>query len=498
MSTVGQVRSSIFAIRKQASLGELIIPNAASQFIPLREGFSMSYTNEKLESDELVNDIGASKSANGVESVEGTHPAYLKHSGIEGQEPETGILYESILGSKVVNSTEYATAGVPTTTVIPVANGANFYVGQALLIKDSTNGFSVRNVKSISTNNLNLNYALDNAPASGVNLGRAVSYIPNPQGPVPFSAWKYNANSFSVEAASDCIVTELTTTFEANQFATAEFTYAGIKYYYNPIEILAGNSFIDWEDDDGVAAAQVPVGIYRSPIELAKTLESVMNAQTTETITVSYSNSTGKFTIAATGTLFELLWDTGTNTANTIGATIGFNIAADDDSALSYEADNELSYVAAYSPSYDNVDKIIVKDSQLFIGTQEENVCVCATTAAIAISKTIEDVNCICEETGIKEKIATAREVTLTATIVLNKHDVSIFDSLINNKTISAMLNVGPKSAGNFQAGKVANFYLGNAVINSFVVGGDSFLTAEVEISGFITSDLKDIYVNFL
>jgi hypothetical protein len=498
MSQVGQVRSSVFAIRKQAALGDLIVPNAAIQFIPLREGFSMSYSNEKLESDELVNDIGQTKSANGVESVEGSHPIYLKHSGVEGQEPETGILYESILGSKIVNAVQYATSGASTETVLAVANGSNFYVGQGLLIKDGTNGWSVRNIKSITGNNLTLNFALDDAPATATNLGLAVSYIPNPNGPIPFSAWKYNANSFSVEAASDCIVTELSATFEANQFSTIDFSYAGIKYFYNPIEILAGNSYIDWEDDDGVHAAQVPLDIYRSPIELAKTLQNVMNEQTAETITVSYSNQTGKFTIAASGALFELLWDSGTNTANTIGSTIGFIITADDDSALSYISDNELSYVAAYTPSYDNVDKIIVKDSQLFIGEQLDNLCVCATSATIAISKTIEDVLCICEETGIKEKVATGREVTLTATIVLNKHDVSFFDALINNKTISAMLNVGQKSAGNFQAGKTANFYLGNAVLNSFVVGGDSFLTAEIEISGFVTSDLKDIYVNFL
>lgn len=496
---LGKVKASVFAIRKQSETGTLVVPSAASQFIPLRAGFTMAYSNEKLESDELLNDIGATKPANGLETIEGTHPIYLKHSGTEGQEPESGILYESILGSKTVNATEYQTTGSPTTTVIPVADGTNFYVGQALLIKDGTNGYSIRNVESISTNDLTLNFALEDAPATGVSMGKAVSYIPTSTSVTPFSAWKYNANGYSIEAVQDCIVTGLSATFESNQFATAEFTYSGVKYFLNPIVITSSNKYIDWTDDDGTAAASVEEKVYRSPVELAETLENAMNAQTSETISVSYSSTDGKFTISSsTSATLSLLWDSGTNTANTIGEELGFTVSADDTSATSYESDNAIDLSAEYTPSYDDTDKIVIKNAELIIGSQEDNVCRCASTVTIEITQETEDALCICEETGIQEKVPVSRAVTLSATINVEQYDVLFFNNLINNSTVGAMLNIGPKSSGNFVAGKCMNMYIANATVDSYQVGGENILTAEISLSGFVTSDKKDIYINFL
>jgi hypothetical protein len=168
--SVGLQRASIFALKKETNAGDYLPPSVGSEFVPLRPGNTLNFQAEALESDELLNDIGAAKAFTGKESVEGSHSAYLRHSGIEGQEPEVGVLYESVMGSKVIHGTEFSTVSGSTTNIIKVADGTDFTVGQALLIKDSSNGYSIRNVKSISTNDLILNFSLPAAPVSGVAL----------------------------------------------------------------------------------------------------------------------------------------------------------------------------------------------------------------------------------------------------------------------------------------------------------------------------------------
>jgi len=501
MASVGIARNSVFALVPEVTEGTPVAPSSADQFVPLRSGFTMEYAVETLENEELLADIGAAKPNKGKESVNGEHTAYLKASGTPGTAPELDIMYQSVLGGKSVASTEYNTVAASTTAIVKVdtGEGSTFEQGEALLVKNGA-GYEIRNIASIATNDLSVNFLLSNAPGTGVDLGRAVLYKPGSTFP-SFTAWLYNGNGHAVEMASGDQLTELSLEFNVNEYASASFSYQGIKYHFNPIEITASTDTIDWTDDDGTWQATVENKIFRTPQELATALQDAMNAQTTETITVSYSNVTGRFTIAATGAVLSLLWNTGAGTAQSIGTKLGFSVAADDTGSLTYSSDNAQSYAAPYTPSYDAVDPIVVKDAELLIGTQSENICVCARTVTVTIAKEVTDADCICEETGTKEKVATSRAVTLEAEFFLNKYDVQMVDQLINNTTISAMLNVGPKSGGNWIPGKCVNVYLKNAAITSFSRTGDEFILGSVTITGFVSSDStagRDLYLNFV
>lgn len=496
--SVGSTKASSFALKKETVIGDYLAPTTGSDFVPLRPGNELSYEPEQLSSDELQNDIGETKGATGKEVVKGKHASYLKHSGVEGDEPALGVLWESLLGSKTVNAVEYATVSSSTSTVIKVANGANFYVGQALLIKDSSNGYSLRNIKSISTNDLTLNFALDAAPASGVNLGKVITYIPVSSGHPTFSTTKYLGGGFAIEASAGNTVTELSVKADANGYAEAEFSYEGTKYFYNALIVTNSNKYIDFTDDVGTFAAVVPVQTYKTPVDLALAIELALNGASTKTYACTYSNETGKFTIASTDSVvLSLLWNSGTNAANSIKSLIGF-ANTDDTGATSYVSDLELSYSPSVTPAYENADNIVVKGAELFVGSVTDNMCICAQSVSVKITKSVEDVDCICEETGISEKIAVGRSVELTATATMKKHDVNLLDALLNNKSISAMLNVGPKSAGNWVAGKSVNFYLKNCTVSAFKTTGDNFLQVDLTLKGFVASGEKDIYVNFV
>ena len=86
----------------------------------------------------------------------------------------------------------------------------------------------------------------------------------------------------------------------------------------------------------------------------------------------------------------------------------------------------------------------------------------------------------------------------MTCNLVYEQHEAELFNRMINNTTTSVMMNIGPKSAGNWVVGKCVNIYMPNASITSHVVGGDEYLTLELTIKGFRTSTLDDVYINFI
>lgn len=496
--TVGLNRASTFAIKKEVTAGTYVAPAAGTDFVPLRPGNELSYKPENLDSDELLNDIGAAKSFIGKESVTGKHSAYLRHSGVEGQEPQLGLLFESIIGSKVVQTVEYDTISGSTTKVLKVntGEGVNFIEGQAVLVKNGS-GYEIRNIDSISSDDLTLNFALNNAPGTGVNLGKVITYVPAAQGHPNFSTTKYVGGGYAKEISAGNTVTEMALTMDANGFGEVEFSYEGTKYYFNPIVITSSNKYLDFVDDQGTQACSIAEGVYKTPVVLAEAIQAALEAASTETFTVSYSNASGKFTIASGSTVFEILWLTGTNTANSMAAALGFTVA-DNTGAVTYTSGNAQTYAAPYTPSYDTADAIIIKNADLMIGSQTDNLKICAQTIKATVSKKVEDVDCIAEETGVLEKIPTSREVKLEIACVLKKYDVSLLDSLLRNAGISGMINAGPKSGGNWVPGKCFNVYLQKCTVQDYKTQGDSFIQASFVLKGYVTSTEKDVFLNFV
>jgi hypothetical protein len=497
--SVGLNRASVLAVAEEGTAGEYEAPYTGSQFVPLRPGSTLSFTSESLDSDELLNDIGSAKSFTGKTGAEGSHSAYLRHSGTEGQKPELHPFYVSMFGDYVQGG-NYVTVSGSDFNTIKVADGTDFNVGQALLIKDGVNGYSIRNIKEIDGNDLILNFTLNNAPASGVATGRAILYYPYVSDTITYSVTKYLGNGHAVEATAGNATTEIALTADANGFGEVEFSFAGTKYFFNPIKIDSTNKYIDFADDAGTHAAAVGEKYYKNPIELAEALQSAMKAVSpTQDYSVKWNNQNGSFTIKSiSSAVFSILWISGANAANNIGPAIGRIMAIDDTGFLEYSSNQGFTYSTPIVPEYDSADAIIIKGAELFIGNQENNLCVCAQTISMTISKEISDVDCICEETGVKEKIATARTVEMSVTAVLNKHDAMLLDALIQNKSISAMLNAGPKVGGNWSAGKCFNTFLANCTVSSYKTTGDSFIQAEITLKGFVTATEKDVYINFV
>lgn len=503
-------RSSAFAAKEELTEGTLVAP-AAGDFVPIREGFSFQGNIETVESDEFQSDIGSTKSYIGKESPSGSLPKYYRHSGTEGVAPEYSVMIKSALGNQDNNSTEYAVAAgsnagdEDTRGFLEMGSDEedNFKVGQGILIKDAVNGYSVRNVYNVDSagDKLDLSFNIANAPAAGVNLGKSIFFYPTTGVNLPtYSAHHYQAGSAAAfyQAMAGCRTTNMAINFPANDLAEINFDFEGIKHFFNPITITAANKSFDLDEGAAEINAEVSEGIY-NPHELARELTNKLTAAAVATISVKYSDATGEYTISTDGATLNLLWSTGTNTATTIGAIIGFIVSSDDSGSTSYIADNAISFDPAVTPEYDTGDSVIVRSSQLLIGDYNNNICRAVTDATFTIGTPKSDFLSVCSDSGIDSSVTNERSVTFTCNLKLSKYDVGLYDKYKNNETTSIAFTSGAKSAGNWVAGSVINVYMGNATITSHPIAeSDGVVIISLEARGFVNSSRKDAYLNFL
>lgn len=110
----------------------------------------------------------------------------------------------------------------------------------------------------------------------------------------------------------------------------ADFSLA--KYWRSSYEngtfvIDSTNKKIDFKESGGGAElnAVITEGTYTAT-ELAAAIKSALEDAGAETYTVTYSSTTGKWTIASAGSYLSLLWSSGTNTATAAHSTIGFPV----------------------------------------------------------------------------------------------------------------------------------------------------------------------------
>lgn len=507
------IRSSVIGVKEETTEGTPVAIAAGTEFTAIREGFSVQSTMETVDSDELVDDIGASAPFTTKEAPTASIPKYIKHSGTAGQAPDYAVMIKSAMGTQTDNGTEYdtvssSTAGTATAAaVIKVdsAEGANFAEGQALLIKDGTNGYSIRNVKSISSDDLTINYNLASAPASGVNLGKANHFSPAATGHVTYSLHHYQASSSSAlhQLIAGARTVGMTLNFPVNDLATIDFDIQGMKHYQNPIVIASSNKYIDFKDliAGSELTATLTEKTYESPKALASEVSTKMTAASTngDTITCSFDSTTGKYTIATDGSELELLWSSGTNTANSADSTLGYT-TADDTGATTYTSDNVSTYSPSYTPSLDSTDPIVVKNQELMIGPFSRYDCRPGNNVSISINTPKTDVEDFCAESGISSSVVLEREVTLSTTLIFDEHEVDEYDYMKQNTTTQIMFNCGQKDAsGNWVAGKCFNFWMPNAKISSHVISeSDGLMIVELEAKGFVTSGDKDCHINFI
>jgi len=496
-------RKSAFAVTVETTEGVPVAPTLATDYIPIQADASMSPETETLSNEELKASIGRSKSILGAENPTATISLYLKNSGVAGQTPDTSELLQAAFGAEDVEATEYDTVAASTVslTKVDAGEGSFFQRGQALLIKHPGSPSEIRCVDSVSTDDLNNSFDTDVAAAVSTPLGKAVTYLPASDGHQTLSLWHYLGNSGAVQVTSGARVTDLSLEFPAGQLITSSYSLGGIEFFFNPIEITATNKFFDFTDDAGTFAASVTEQFYKDPHDFASAVTTAMNAVTTETHLVEYSDTTGKFTVStSTSVVLSLLWNTGANTANTIGVPLGFTVAADDTGSTTYTSDTALNLASPDVPSFDDADPLAAKANQVFIGDQQDNVCFEASSVSFSLTDEKRDIGSVCATSGKSGSIVSSREVTVSVTALLDQYEADKYKRFRTNEDTRFQYNFGTKTGGDWDEGKSGALYVPTATISSWsVTDDDGLVTLEMELTAFVNSNGDgEAYLSFV
>jgi len=501
-------RSSVLGVKAETTEGTLIAPAANTEYVKLQDDASLSENKETLDNAELTGSIGMGEPVPGLSAPALSFSSYLKASETEGTAPQAGPLYKSLFGTESVASTEYDTVAASTVSVVKLdsGEGANRQRGDAVLVKDGTNGYSIRPIESVATDDLTLGFDLDNAPASGVNTGKPVTYIPADTGHDTLSCHMYWGNGGLHQAVSGARVLGYDVTADAGQMVNGSFTIEGINFFNNPITIGATNKYIDITETGPVTfEASVAEKTYQDPEELALALQTAINAAASaDTFTVVYNSKgadAGKFTLTSDGSLFSILWNSGTNTANTIGGALGFTVSSDDTGALTYTSDSVLDFGAPHTPSFDGASPLVAKNQEILFGdASSDNDCINPSTINISINDTKASINDICAVSGQSASLITGREITIGFTAIIPQYCVENFARYRRNDTVRFAYMFGSKADGsNWDAGKCGCIYAPTAKISSIeVVDEDGIARVQAEIKPFVSNGLGEIYLSFV
>ena len=285
-------------------------------------------------------------------------------------------------------------------------------------------------------------------------------------------------------------VTAFTASFAAGELINANYSLEGIEYFFNGMTASATDTKVDWTDDQGTAEATITAETYKDPHELASAISAAMNGQTSETITVAYSDTTGKYSFSATGAVFSMLWNTGANTANTLGDLVGFDVASDDTAALTYEADNAIDFsTSPLTPTFDNADPVAAKSNELLIGDADDLVCIDASTVEVSMTTPKKDILSICAASGKSGSIVNGREVEISVTALLEKYDSDKFRRFRENVDTKVLYNYGTKSGGNWVPGKCGFVFGPTMTITAFnITDDDGLASLEMTLKCFVNS----------
>lgn len=492
-----QTKRSRMAIVAEVSQGTPVFPSAGTDYLAIHDGFSTDLAFETLENTELKASLGKSKTLTGFETPKSSVAHYLRASGTAGTAPQSGYskLLKAAFGSEEVNGTEYTCIAASTTTVVKLAGGvgANFSVGEALLIKHASFAWEIAVVKSISTDDLTVLFALDNAPVNGTALGKAIFYKAADSGHPSLTLHDYRGNGGAYALLAGMRVANLSIEATAGQLINASFDLEGIKSFWDPITLAATDTKLDFiETGPTTRAATIAAGTYKTPHELARTIELAMDAVATDDITVTYSDTTGKFTISTAGTLLSLLNNTGANFANTIMDKIGFSTAADSTGALTYTSATAQDWSSPQTPAFDNPgNPLVAKNNKVMLGSQTDNACFSVQTLTYVLSLPNTPQPSICAESGkLGSEIVGPREAKVTMTANLERHRANLFDDLVNNTSLSFQFSFGPKTAGNWVAGSSGCIHVKDATVTVHNLGdANGLVTLQIEVTGHVDSN---------
>ncbi len=516
-------RGKVAAVIGKKEESALLEPTLGKHFVSVQSDFTITPNFETTENLEIRDDIMAAKPVISGENPSGTFSHYLTGSGVEGEETEYAPMVESCLGGKRIITTEHTTIAGSTVSYLNVSDAAlaDYAKGDAVLVKDEVNGWSMRPVKNrdLTNKRLELAFDLEEAPAAGVKLGLHLTYYPTTSLQPVFDVWEFFSAGSGNQNVANCRVTSMSMTADANGQINSTFSFEGTDYRMNQ------NYEATWDLQAGLNTVVVAYGtslgdsvnlvlankIYTSGEELATELQTKLRALTgpsLSTLTVSYSEDVRKFRfLNASGYAFDFA---ATASDDGMAKLLGFDEDKRTDTAVAGAGlvskraakPSTLNYkiYLPLKPAYDGQPPVIAKDQRLFLGENDNNVCLDATSVSLTINTPTTTIYSICAENAIFAKLLASRDATLTVSAILQDDDQRFFSQFKNGDTVPFAFMGGQKRDRRWVAGNVFTIYGSEAVINSFSLAeSDGIYTLDMELLCYSPGDGSgSIFISYL
>ena len=117
------------------------------------------------------------------------------------------------------------------------------------------------------------------------------------------------------------------------------------------------------------------------------------------------------------------------------------------------------------------------KANEFIIGDAQAFQAFRASTVTFNISNTKKDINDVTAVSGRAGSLFTGRQVTVSATALLEKHDADKFNRFYKGLNTPLMYVAGAKSGGNWVPGKTVCLFSPTATITGFTPGDDEGLS---------------------
>lgn len=479
-------RSSKLAVKKEVTEGSPEKPINGGDYIALNPDFGMTPAFTTLENSEVKSSLGPSKALQGVAEPTASYSGNYRGSGVEGTAPGFSEFIESSLGAMVVKSGETTSAAGTTESVVEATSGAEYERGMGVLVKDATNGYSMRPIDSVSGTTLTLGFDLPAAPADGTALGQPVLFKPLNTGANPTLSLWYTIGDGARSLMSGARVASSTYTFNAGEIITMGHELEGIDYKFNWVD-STDDFYMPFTDDDGTQLAQVEQKYWNNPHEFAAALQTAMDGQSLQNITVVYNDTDGKFTIATDGTVLELLFATGANAANSLYLQLGFP-QVDQTGASSYTSPSAYDATQGdFVSAFDSSSPIVAKNNEVMFGDADDLSCLQASSVEVSIDTPKTDILSVCAESGKAGSVVSSRVATITVTALLEKYDADKWRRYKENENAKFLYNWGTKEGGNWVAGKSGFVYAPNTTITEFdITSEESLATLSMTLQTYV------------
>lgn len=521
-------RGKTAAVILKLEEGDLQKPTKGEEYVALQADFALTPAFETIENLEIKDDIMAAKSVIGGETPSGTFSHYLTGSGTEGKIPEYHPFLFSSFGSyrnpRLESDTEDLTVAGSTTSKIMVNNSGalTFDKGEALLIKDDVNGWSIRPVKSQDTVNkaYNLAFALENAPAAGVRVGKAITYVPQASGQPVFDVWEYFAGGNGNQNVVNCRTVSFSVSADADANINSTFGFEGTSYRLNEDFSTSFTTTTQMRD----VAVQYGATPTKVTLRLATTLNKATGAAAAtelqtkmralsgptgwSSMTVAFRNDRFTFTIPANGSAFYFDFDDSDTHAGMrkfLGFSSGRSPVASPSSSsagsmTSTTFAGDRDYSSGIDAVYDSQDPAIARDQRLFVGDEFDNVCLDATSVSLAVNTPKTIIKSVCSPDGNFATILTSRDATLSVTALLQQDDQRFFSKFKNGDPIQFAFLGGQKRNGQWVPGNCFSLYGSEASISSFSLGeADGVYNLSLDLLCYSPGDgTGSIFLSFL